>query len=117
MNVIFLTMSRITGVSNRGIYTDLLRKFRDDGHDVFVVTPHERSFGMPTEIVQQDGVHILGVRTLNLQKTNVVEKGVGQVLVESQYKAAIKKHLGDVKFDLILYSTPPITFTKEVKYL
>ena len=82
MNVIFLTMSRITGVSNRGIYTDLLRKFRDDGHDVFVVTPHERSFGMPTEIVQQDGVHILGVRTLNLQKTNVVEKGVGQVLVD-----------------------------------
>lgn len=117
MNIIFLTMSRITSIANRGIYTDLLRRFRDKGHSVYIITPHERSFGKPTELVEKDGVYILGVRTLNLQKTNVIEKGVGQVLVESQYKAAIKKHLGDVKFDMILYSTPPITFPNVISYL
>jgi glycosyltransferase involved in cell wall biosynthesis len=37
--------------------------------------------------------------------------------MERQYKAAIKKHLKGVNFDLILYSTPPITFTNVVKYL
>lgn len=116
-NMIFLTMSQMNNVSRRGIYTDLLRKFRDDGWGVYVVVPHERSFGMPTELEEVDGVHLLGVRTLNLQKTNVIEKGIGQVLVESQYRAAIKKHLGDVKFDLILYSTPPITFPNVISYL
>ena len=117
MNVIFLTMVRMEDISRRGIYTDLMRRFRSEGHDICIVTPRERREGEPTSLIERDGLHILGVRTLNLQKTNVLEKGVGQVLVESQYKAAIKKHLGDVKFDLILYSTPPITFPNVLSYL
>ncbi len=116
-NLIFLTMARMTDIRRRGIYTDLLRKFQVEGWNIYVVSPHERSLGLPTELKEDDGTHILGVRTLNLQKTNAIEKGVGQVLVESQYKAAIKKYLGDVTFDLILYSTPPITFPKVIDYL
>ena len=117
MNVIFLTMSRLTDISQRHIYTDLLRKFRNEGHSVYIVSPNERVFGRPTELVEKDGVRILGVKTLNLQKTSIIEKGIGQVLVESLYKKAIKKHLKDVSFDLILYSTPPITFPKVIKFL
>ena len=117
MNVIFLTMSRITDISQRGIYTDLMRKFRNEGHSVYILTPNERSFGRPTELKEMNGINVLGVRTLNLQKTSVIEKGIGQVLVESQYKKAIKRYLNDIKFDLILYSTPPITFPKVIKYL
>ena len=117
MNVIFLTMSRVSDIKFRHIYTDLLRKFKNECHSVYIVTPHERSLGLPTELKEDDGVHFLGVRTLNLQKTNAIEKGIGQVLVESQYKAAIKKYLSGVKFDLVLYSTPPITFPKVIAYL
>ena len=95
----------------------MLRKFQNEGWNIYVVTPHERSLGLPTELKEDGGVHFLGVKTLNLQKTNAIEKGVGQVLVESQYKAAIKKYFSDVKFDLILYSTPPITFPKVIAYL
>lgn len=117
MNVVFLTMSRITDISQPGIYTDLMRKFRDEGHAVYIVTPNERSTRRPTEYFVQAGISVLGVKTLNLQKTNAIEKGIGQVLVESQFKKAIKHYLGDVKFNLILYSTPPITFPKVIQYL
>ena len=124
MNIIFLTLAGIADVEVRGIYQDLMRKFRDEGHTVYIVTPSERRLGEATKLVDLDlnekgvgGVHILRVKTLNLQKTNAIEKGVGQVLVESQYKAAIKKYLSDVKFDLVLYSTPPITFPKVIAYL
>lgn len=117
MNVIFLTLAGITDVEVRGIYQDLMRKFRDEGHKVFIVTACERRFGMDTNLVENKGVHILNVKTLNIQKTNVVEKGVGTLLIESQYKAAVKKYLSDVKFDLVLYSTPPITFPKVIAYL
>lgn len=116
-NLVFLTMARMTVLSHRGIYYDLLRKFQSEGWGIYVVTPHERSLGLPTELKEDGEVHFLGVKTLNLQKTNAIEKGVGQVLVESQYKAAIKKYFSDVKFDLILYSTPPITFPKVIAYL
>ena len=117
MNVLFLTLSRITDVRTRSLYPDLMRKFRDEGHDVYIVTPHERRFGKKTELVDSDGVKILGVKTLNIQKTNVVEKGIGTLLIESQYKAAIKKYLSEIRFDLVLYSTPPITFTSVIKFL
>lgn len=117
MNIIFLTLSRISDVCSQGIYTDLMRKFRDEGHSVYIVTPHERRFGKKTELVERDGVKILGVKTLNIQKTNVIEKGIGTLLIESQYKSAIKNYLKGIKFDLVLYSTPPITFTKVIKFL
>ena len=117
MNILFLTMVRITDIDVRGIYQDLLRKFRKSGDVLYVVTPNERRLGLKTCINDNAGVHILNVKTLNLQKTNVVEKGLGQMLLEKQYKNAIKEHLSDVKFDLILYSTPPITFPKVIAYL
>lgn len=123
-------MARISGIEARGIYQDLMRKFRNEGHTVYIVTPSERRLGEPTKLVdvsvnldlnldgrKRGGVHILSVKTLNLQKTNAIEKGVGQVLVESQFTSAIKKYLSDVKFDLVLYSTPPITFPKVIAYL
>ena len=37
MKVLFLTMVRINSFNERGIYTDLLRKFCKEGHEVFVV--------------------------------------------------------------------------------
>lgn len=110
-------MTNLQGVAEPGIYSDLMRKFRDEGHQVTLVSPRERRLNQPTNLQDIDGVQVLGVCTLNLQKTNVVEKGLGQIMVESQFKKAIKKHLGDVKVDLILYSTPPITLMGVVKYL
>ncbi len=44
MNIIFLTISRITDINSKGIYTDLMRKFRDEGHNVYIVTPNERRY-------------------------------------------------------------------------
>lgn len=117
MNVIFLTLVRISNIDERHIYADLMREFRDEGHHVYIVTAAERRLGQETSLVDSHGVKILNVKTLNVQKTNIVEKGIGTLLIESQFKAAIKKYLGDVKFDLITYSTPPITFTNVVKYL
>ena len=59
MNVIFLTVSRVYHIETRGIYTDLLRKFRDEGHNVYVVYPRERRFQLPTMLEEQDGIHLL----------------------------------------------------------
>lgn len=117
MNIIFITLSNISSVNNRNIYTDLMRKFRDEGHRVFIVSPTERRLGQPTRIIEADGVIILKVKTLNIQKSNVVEKGIGTLLIEVQFNNALKQYLKSVPFDVILYSTPPITFTNVVKYL
>lgn len=117
MRVIFLTMVPIANINVREIYTDLLRMFISKGHKVYIVSPRERRLKVDTSVKTEGNVSYLGVKTLNLQKTSVIEKGVGQVLVERQFKSAIYKYWKDVRFDLILYSTPPITLLGTVKYL
>lgn len=117
MNIIFLSLSGIEDIKDRGIYQDLMRKFRDEKHVLYIVASRERRLGQPTSLEVQDGVKILHVKTLNITKTNLLEKGLGTLLIERQFKSAIKKYLNGVKFDLITYSTPPITFTNVVKYL
>ena len=80
MNLIFLTLARIEDIEQSGIYSDLMCKFRDEGHQVYIVTPCERRLGLCTSLVKSHGVHILNVKTLNIQKTNVLEKGIGTKL-------------------------------------
>lgn len=109
--------SMVENIETNGIYTDLIRKLSDKGHEVYVIFPRERKLGLPTQLRVENHIHLLGVKTLNVTKTNVLEKGAGQILLESQFKIALKRYFGDVKFDLILYSTPPITFTKVIKYV
>jgi glycosyltransferase involved in cell wall biosynthesis len=117
VNVLFLTIVKINSIEERGIYTDLLRKFRDEGHDVFVMTPTERRDKKATNLRRENNTVILQVKTFNLQKINVLEKGVATLAIEYQYLSAIKKYFSDVKFDLILYSTPPITFSKVINFI
>ena len=117
MNVLFVTLVGINSIEDRGIYQDLLRQFRNKGHDVTIVTPVERRKGIAANYRQKDGVSILQVKTLNVTKTNLIEKGVGTVLLEYQFLSAIKKYLSTKKFDLVLYSTPPITFSRVIQFI
>ncbi len=117
MKVLFLTLIEINSIDERGIYHDLLRKFVAEGHEVVVVSPLERRRKIPTNIKVIHNVKILQVKTFNIQKTNIFEKGLGTLAIEYQYLNAVKKYLADEKFDLILYSTPPITFYKVIDFI
>lgn len=110
-------MVKINSFRERGIYTDLLRKFYQEGHQVYAVCPLERREQKKTYLQIEDEGSILHVKTLNLQKTNVIEKGLGTIAIEYQFLTAIKKHLSNVKFDVVIYSTPPITFAKVIHYI
>lgn len=115
MNILFLSLSRFDDVNVRGIYSDLMREFIKRGNDVYIASPTERRFGKPTHLIDSPNCHILKIRTLNIQKTNIVEKGIGTLLLESQFDRAIHKYWGNVNFDLVLYATPPITFNKVIE--
>ena len=82
MHILFLTLARINTIEERGIYTDLLRKFRDEGHEVTIVTPLERRLGVDTNMLEVDGVSILQVKTLNITKSHVIEKGIATLSID-----------------------------------
>lgn len=117
MNVLFLTTGRIDSIEQHSIYPDLLRYFRDKGHHVYTVGSYEKREGKETNLIEEHGAHMLYVKIGNLTQTNLIEKGMSTVRIESQYLAAIKKYFADVKFDMVLYSTPPITLVKVIEYV
>lgn len=116
-NILFLTAVRIINLEEKGIYTDLLRKFRDEGFNVYVVCPQERRYGGKTRIESISNIEILYVKSLNLQKTGLVEKGLAVLSLSWLLYRGIKRYFKNVKFDLLLYSTPPITYNKSIIYL
>lgn len=107
--------SQMGNIEASGIYTDLMRKFRNEGHNVHIVFPFERRMNRETELRYVNDVHLLGVKTLNVTKTSIIEKGIGQLMLEPLFLRAMNKYFGNVTFDLIIYSTPPITFNKVIR--
>lgn len=47
----------------------------------------------------------------------MIEKGINMMLIQQRYIRAIRTFYNQVKFDLVLYPTPPITFLKVVEYV
>lgn len=117
MNILFLSITSIDSIEEKGIYTDLLRQFRDNGHTIYIVSSREKRFNKQTEYVVENTVHTLKVRIGNITETNIVEKGISTLLVERQYLSAIKKYMKNIKFDLVIYTTPPITFEKIIRII
>lgn len=117
MKLLFLSIGDIPSIKHREIYPDLLREFIKNGHEVYIVCSREKRTGLPTELIEEDGAKLLKVNIGNITKTNMIEKGISTLLVGLQYKSAIRKYLGNVTFDLIMYSTPPITLAGVVDYM
>jgi glycosyltransferase involved in cell wall biosynthesis len=117
MNVLFLTLLDFSTIDESGIYTDLMREFVKDGHDIYIVSPTEKRKNEPTRLIDNGKVKILKLQIGNTQKTNLIEKGISILTLESKFSSGIKKYFNDVKFDLVLYSTPPITLQKAVEFV
>ena len=117
MNVLFLTLLGFDSIQERTLYTDLLREFVKNKHQVFAISPIEKRQNQKTHLISEENVTILRLQIGNTQKTNIIEKGISTVMIEPTFKRAIRRYFHNVKFDLILYSTPPITLVSAIDYV
>ena len=116
MKILFMTMVDIRTIKASGIYTDLLREFVKAGNDVYVISPTENAVN--TSLIREPGCTILKPRIGSTQKTgNLIQKGISTIMIEPIFKRAIREHFSDIRFDLVLYSTPPITLAGPIQYV
>ena len=122
MNVIFLTIGTFNNIEDPGIYSDLLRCFRNFGHDVYIVSSLERRKKKNTSFTAEEGVHFLRVKVGNITKCRIIEKGISTILIGNQYKKAInllhyykcyyllRPNLSPIKDQLSLLQRPTIIY-------
>ena len=117
MNVLFISISSLPHVSEHGISLDLIREFRRHGHNVYIICALEKRENQETNIKEENGCKILRVRIGNNKRANVIEKGITTIFLPEKFIAAIKEYYADIKFDLVLYPTPPVTQVETVRYI
>lgn len=116
MKVLFLTIGSIDSLLKSSVHIDVINALKFRGHDVCVLCTRERRMGKKTECVVDNRVKIVHLKIGNITKCSLAEKGISTILIEHQFKKAIKKYYKNEKFDLVIYNTPPITFVSAIKY-
>lgn len=117
MNVIFLTLFKIRDERQEDIYSSFLRELVSHGHDAYVISPVERREEERLKPLDIGRLHLRFAYIGNYFNVSRIEKGITTFFIGKQYKKVIKKELAGISFDLILYSTPPVTFADTIKYL
>lgn len=118
MNVLFLMISFPDIREHSNHYSDLVEEFRKNGHNIYVATLLEKKYNKKTYLEKVRELNILQVRAGDWFNTNsVIKKGLTIVTIANYFKRAIQKYFSNITFDLVIYPTPPITFTPLVKYI
>lgn len=117
MNILFVTLPFSTSKVSV-FYDDLLLEFVNNGDKVYVACANEKGCGEKAGISEYKGMTVLRIPTGKITgQVNSIEKGLSTMMMDYQFKRAIKKYYSDIKIDLILYPTPPITLVNTIGYL
>ena len=117
MNILFLSIT-FSEPGHTSMYEELLQVFHRNGDSVYVTCAKEKRSETPVGLFEHNGLKLLRVATGNITgNIGIVEKGISTIMIDKLFLRAIKKHFNDVKFDLIIYPTPPITLLKTITSL
>lgn len=112
MNIVFLTLGYPSNINEKNLYTDLMTSFVELGHNVSVFMQDET--GEKKIQKSETGVSVIPVFTGKIKQTGLIKKGINLLLLGKRYYKSLKKN-SNGKIDLLLYSTPPITFCNIIK--
>ncbi len=117
MNILFVSISSLPHISEHSISLDLIHELQRNGHQVFVVCAIESRDNIETNICQESGCTVLRVKIGNNKRAGLIEKGITTLTLPCKYIRAIKQYYSNIKFDLVLYPTPPVTQVKTVAFI
>lgn len=106
MKILFLCMDDYLSFEERGTYTDVMREFIKNGHQVVGVSATEKEV---SPLLSFNDSYIIKVFFQNEKNGNYIRKGISMLMYPSQLMQAIQKYSPYQKYDAIIFSTPSIT--------
>ena len=106
INILFLTLAKISNLQEETFYTDLLNEFVNQGCNVYGITPIEKR-NQKNDIVKHKGpFNLFHVNIGNNFQTGKFKKGIKLLTLRSKNIKGIKRYLKGIEFNLILNATP-----------
>lgn len=110
MNILYMTLS--FNLNESDLYQNLVIEMLNRGHNIIIVRAAKK-----TNILKvNENLIFIDVKTGDPFKKNKFIKGFNQILLNFNFKNAIKRYLRYKNIDVILYATPPITLYSTIKY-
>lgn len=116
MIIYFLTLAYPTEEAQSNLYSDLMNELALRRHKVSIFTANE--IGAQKHHISNGIVSVETVRTGEITKKHFLLKTINTLLISRRYIRRLRKVVtSGIMPDLLIYSTPPITFYGAVRYL
>jgi glycosyltransferase involved in cell wall biosynthesis len=121
MNVLIITDVYIPNANSSAVLMkDLALSLVKKNINVYVLTLREsNTFKRQKEepVTEEDGVKVLRVENLKKKKVGMIRRGLSEVLLPHLLYRGYRKYLSNVKPDVIICYSPPITLERTVRKL
>lgn len=118
MKILFLFITYPENESSSNLTKDLSDEFNKQGDDVYVATIREKKYKKKTKLSIENGVNVLRIKSGNMfNSVSKFEKLFTMMTMNKNILKQIKKHWGDVEFDLIVGTTPYMANAKLINGL
>lgn len=118
MKVLFLFVSYPDDPNSSNLTKDLSDQFHENGEEVYIATIREKKIGKYTELSKENGINVLRIKSGNMfNNVSKFEKLFTMMTMNKNILNQIKKYWGDVKFDLIIGTTPYMANNKLISGL
>ena len=107
MRVLFLGLIVPNIDTSRNLYSELIQEFQKNGHEILVVAPVRKNTKRGLQM--EGGIQILRIRTLELFRVGKIYKALANLLLPVQFFQGLRRNRIDLRFDLVILHTPPIT--------
>jgi glycosyltransferase involved in cell wall biosynthesis len=118
MNILFLFISYPEDVNSTDLTKDLSDEFNRQGENVYVATIREKRLNLDTKVSNENGTNILRIKNGNMfNNISKFEKLYTMMIMNKNILKQIKKYWNNVKFDLIVGTTPYMANAKLINGL
>lgn len=118
MKILFLFIAYPENESSSNLTKDLSDEFNKQGDDVYVATIREKKYKKKTKLSIENSVNVLRIKSGNMfNSVSKFEKLFTMMTMNKNILKQIKKHWGDVEFDLIVGTTPYMANAKLINGL
>lgn len=118
MKILFLFISYPEDQKSTNLTKDLSDEFSKQGEDVYVATIREKKLKLNTEVSKENGVNVLRIKNGNMfNNVSRYEKLFTMMTMNKNLLNQIKKHWGNIDFDLIVGTTPYMSNAKLINGL
>lgn len=114
MHILFITIAW-PRPGERNLYADLMLEFHKNGHEVFVLCADENI--STTLAGYENGINVIRVTTSKVRKVNKLKKTLALFMLGWRLEKAISKNWPEIRVDLIISHSPPITLSGLFKSL